>query len=68
MSAASARRRWIAGHGVAKPCPWCGSSATERSAEFGPFHMSETYVCLACKSPFSRIKWGDPVEPENPRE
>jgi ring-1,2-phenylacetyl-CoA epoxidase subunit PaaD len=51
------RRNWIAEHGTDVPCPYCSSTHTERSAEFGPFHMSEAFVCLDCRSPFSRIKW-----------
>jgi len=51
------RREWIAEHGEAHACPYCGSARTERAAEFGPFHMSESFVCLDCRSPFSRIKW-----------
>jgi len=57
MGTSSERRRWITEHGRATACPHCGSANTERGAEFGPFHMSETYVCRACGSPFSRIKW-----------
>jgi DNA-directed RNA polymerase subunit RPC12/RpoP len=62
MSDTGFRRKWIAAHGRPTACPYCGSDATERSAEFGPFHMSETYVCRTCHSPFSRIKWGDGAE------
>ena len=33
----------------------------ERTAEFGPFHMTEQYHCLSCKSPFALLRWdGDP--------
>jgi hypothetical protein len=56
---ASDRRRVIAAGASAVPCPYCGSADTERSAVFGPFHMSEAYTCRACLSPFSRIKWGN---------
>ena len=69
MSDTGRRRDWIAGRGTAIACPYCGSEKTERSAEFGPFHMSESYVCRGCLSPFSRIKWGDPVPaPGSPGE
>jgi DNA-directed RNA polymerase subunit RPC12/RpoP len=69
MSIAGHRRRWSAENGPPKPCPYCGSSDTERSAVFGPFHMSEAYVCRACHSPFSRIKWGEtPVTAKDTRE
>jgi DNA-directed RNA polymerase subunit RPC12/RpoP len=57
MSTESLRRRWTAEHGTAVRCPYCDSEQTERSAVFGPFHMSETYSCRDCHSPFSRIKW-----------
>jgi len=64
MSTESARRRWVADHAPdARRCPYCGSIRTERSAVFGPFHMSESWSCLDCHSPFSRIKWRPP-EPE----
>ncbi len=43
------------------PCPYCGAADTERAAAFGSFHMSETYFCKRCGSPFSRIKWQDGV-------
>jgi ring-1,2-phenylacetyl-CoA epoxidase subunit PaaD len=59
------RRQLLAAKGLPVPCPYCGSAATERAASFGPFHMSETYFCGACKSPFSRIKWED--RPSGPR-
>jgi hypothetical protein len=51
------RRESIAARGRALPCPYCGSHDTERTAEFGPFHMTEQYHCRSCKSPFSRMRW-----------
>ncbi len=50
-------QQWIRGRGKAVDCPYCGSSKTRREAVFGSFHMSETYFCGSCGSPFSRIKW-----------
>jgi len=57
MGAPGSSREWLASRGAPMDCPYCGSAETERAAMFGPFHMSETYVCRACGSPFSRIKW-----------
>lgn len=57
-----ARRELVAARGRPTPCPYCGSEETERAASFGSFHMSETYLCRSCRSPFSRIKWEDPAE------
>lgn len=54
------RRQRLAEGAPPVPCPYCGSARTERAATFGPFHMSESYVCRDCSSPFSRIKWEDP--------
>jgi hypothetical protein len=51
------RRETIASRAHPLACPYCGSLRTERTAEFGPFHMAEQYHCLACKSPFSRMRW-----------
>jgi len=55
-----ARRESIASRARFVACPYCGSRETERTAEFGPFHMTEQYHCLACKSPFSRMRWENP--------
>jgi hypothetical protein len=63
MSTGSLRRAWTAAGAAPVRCPWCASSRTERSAAFGPFHMSESWMCLDCRSPFSRIKWRPPGEP-----
>jgi DNA-directed RNA polymerase subunit RPC12/RpoP len=37
-------------------CPWCGADRVERISIVGPQLMSESYLCLACHSPFERIK------------
>ncbi len=37
-------------------CPWCGSLQVERVGAFGPQLISEQYMCLACWSPFERIR------------
>jgi hypothetical protein len=55
----AARRKEIASGGELELCPYCASTRTERTAAFGPFHMTEPYVCLECHSPFSRIRWRD---------
>ena len=61
---ADLRRELLAREAAPVACPYCGAPETERAAVFGPFHMSETYFCRKCGSPFSRIKWQDrPVEP-----
>jgi DNA-directed RNA polymerase subunit RPC12/RpoP len=57
-------RKWIVENGAPVACPYCGSSRTERSAAFGPFHMTEPYVCRECGSPFSRIRWRASADPE----
>jgi DNA-directed RNA polymerase subunit RPC12/RpoP len=51
------RRETIAARARVATCPYCGSHQTERTAEFGPFHMTEQYHCLGCKSPFSIMRW-----------
>jgi DNA-directed RNA polymerase subunit RPC12/RpoP len=63
------RRSAIAAGGKAVACPYCGSADTRRTAEFGPFHMTEQYHCLACRSPFSLLKWegADDPDPRAPR-
>jgi|GEM_PF-3142776 ring-1,2-phenylacetyl-CoA epoxidase subunit PaaD len=50
------RRETIASRARRAACPYCGSERTERTAEFGPFHMTEQFHCLACKSPFSKMR------------
>ncbi|HET8631609.1 MAG TPA: hypothetical protein VFL91_29660 [Thermomicrobiales bacterium] len=37
-------------------CPWCGSARVERVGEFGSHLMCAQYLCLACHSPFERIR------------
>jgi hypothetical protein len=54
---------WIRDRGTPQPCPYCESTDTRREAVFGPFHMSETYFCRSCGSPFSRIKWREEGDP-----
>lgn len=51
------RRDSIAAGGKRMVCPYCGSPDTRRTAEFGPFHMTEQYHCRACKSPFALLRW-----------
>ncbi|MGH2569767.1 MAG: hypothetical protein ACRDGR_00990 [bacterium] len=60
MSTGSLRRTWTAAGTEPVRCPWCASSRTERTAAFGPFHMSEGWTCLDCRSPFSRLRWRPP--------
>jgi DNA-directed RNA polymerase subunit RPC12/RpoP len=60
------RRESIAAGGKPIVCPYCGSRDTRRTAEFGPFHMTEQYHCLACKSPFSLLR--DLAPPEGTAE
>jgi len=59
------RRETIASRAHPLACPYCGSQRTERTAEFGPFHMTEQYHCLACKSPFSKMRWESAGEDES---
>lgn len=68
MSTGSLRRRWTAETAETFACPYCKSERTERSAVFGPFHMSESWACLDCHSPFSRIKWRPEPPPEDDAE
>lgn len=60
MNRDSPHRRWIVENAEPAQCPYCGSGHTERSAAFGPFHMTEPYFCRVCGSPFSRIRWRAP--------
>lgn len=41
------------------PCPFCGSSDTEKAADFGTSVMVRLHYCRACRSHFEAIKWGD---------
>lgn len=43
-----------------KKCPFCGSTETQKQSDFGTSLMAMQYFCLACKSPFEWIKWGEP--------
>jgi hypothetical protein len=45
-----------------KPCPFCGSTATIKDADFGTALMVNRQYCRACKSFFEAIKWGDTAE------
>lgn len=55
------RDKWLARTGKPVPCPHCGSGQTERFGVFGPFHISEPYICKECHSPFQRVKWEPPA-------
>ena len=44
---------------AAKPCPFCGSLATTREADFSTSLMVSLYWCQRCKTSFEAIKWGD---------
>ena len=37
-------------------CPWCGSREVERVGEVGPTTMTSQWICIACHSPFERIR------------
>lgn len=38
------------------PCPRCGSTATERIAEFGATACKSLWRCTACREPFDHFK------------
>ena len=38
------------------PCPFCGSSRTERKSEFGSTACKSLHVCLSCRQPFEHFK------------
>ncbi len=59
------RRREIAERARPVACPYCGSADTERTAEFGPFHMTEQYHCRGCLSPFSFVRWEEDAPPSD---
>jgi hypothetical protein len=42
-----------------KPCPFCGSTDTEKAADFGTSLMVALHFCRQCHSHFEAIKWGD---------
>lgn len=37
-------------------CPWCGSDDTEQVRDFGSLLMTAQWFCVACGSPFERIR------------
>jgi DNA-directed RNA polymerase subunit RPC12/RpoP len=39
-------------------CPWCGARHVEMVGPFGSHLMVAQYICLACHSPFERIRKG----------
>ncbi|HXV91120.1 MAG TPA: hypothetical protein VD707_07095 [Gemmatimonadales bacterium] len=43
----------------AKPCPFCGSTATTKVSDFATSLMVASYRCGHCNSYFEAIKWGD---------
>ena len=40
-------------------CPFCGSTATEKVADFATSLMVASHHCAHCHSYFEAIKWGD---------
>jgi transposase-like protein len=44
-------------------CPFCGSSETEKQADFSTSLMVRLHYCRSCKSSFEAIKWGDASTP-----
>ncbi|RMF66417.1 MAG: hypothetical protein D6743_06415 [Calditrichaeota bacterium] len=42
-----------------KHCPFCGSTAVEKRADFATALMVSQYYCVACNSYFEWVKWGD---------
>ncbi len=42
-----------------KACPFCGSTATSKQADFSTSLMVSLYWCQRCKTSFEAIKWGD---------
>lgn len=42
-----------------RPCPYCGSSETERDSAFGPTPCRAIHYCRDCRQPFEAFKqWG----------
>lgn len=39
-----------------RPCPYCGSDATERDSAFGPTPCRDVRYCTACAQPFEAFK------------
>jgi hypothetical protein len=44
---------------AALPCPFCGSTDTEKQSDFGTSLMVRLHYCRDCRSSFEAIKWGD---------
>jgi ring-1,2-phenylacetyl-CoA epoxidase subunit PaaD len=41
---------------AARPCPYCGSTETERDGLFGPTPCRDVRFCRACQQPFEAFK------------
>lgn len=39
-----------------RPCPWCGSTATERDGLFGPTPCRDVRFCRDCQQPFEAVR------------
>lgn len=39
-----------------RPCPYCGSDATERDGHFGPTPCRDLRFCRACQQPFEAVR------------
>ena len=39
-----------------RPCPYCGSTDTERDGLFGPTPCRDSRFCNACMQPFEAFK------------
>ncbi len=39
-----------------RPCPYCGSTATERDGIFGPTPCRDVRFCTACQQPFEAFR------------
>lgn len=50
--------RGAGGRGVS--CPFCGAASAERLSLFGSQLLTEQWYCLACHTPFERIKDDEP--------
>lgn len=44
------------GDEAARPCPYCGSTETERDSAFGPTPCRAIHYCNACRQPFEAFK------------
>ncbi len=38
------------------PCPWCNSTKTKLTSQFGPTRCRSIHYCDACRQPFERMK------------